>query len=185
MYWMNSLDKTDRVIINLKVLATLTEGQRVCARNGQFSVYTPGWTQSVLRWLYSEDRWNNLDEVSNTVNDALRILNVYMNLAAHAYNATGILPSAVPVPTPDASLNFVSSLSRELTNALNGMRALKATYAHDALLLATMDVLIERVQTEVQSAKQLLDTHRPSVALPPLDGKDASGPGGKKMARPS
>lgn len=178
---MNSLDKTDRIIINLKVLATLSEGQRVCARNGQFSVYTPGWAQSVLRWLYSEDRWNNLDEVGNTVNDALRILNVYTNLAAFGYSATMPLPAAVPVPTPDASLNFVASMSRELTHALKGLRALKSTYATDPLLLATVDVLIERVETEVQNARHVLDTHRPTiVAKEAKEAKEETpGPGGK------
>lgn len=158
---MNSLDKTDRVIINLKVLSTITDGQRVCVRNGQFSVYTPGWTQSVLRWLYSEDRWNNLEEVSTTVNDALRVLNVYMSLAAHAYNTTGVLHSAVPVPTPDVSLNFVSSLVRELRSASVGLRALRATYTADPLLVATLDVLLERIDTEVVGALALLEAHRP------------------------
>lgn len=70
-YLMLSLDKTDRVIINLKVLSTLKEGERVCVRNGQFSVYSVGWGQCLTRWAYGENRWVNFDDVQGVFNEAI------------------------------------------------------------------------------------------------------------------
>jgi hypothetical protein len=165
---MQSLDKTDRVIINLKVIAMLKDGQRLCIRNNQFSVWEPGWTQALVRWGFGENRWVNVEEMQTVIHDALRLLGTYMNLVQHAYGATPLAPDkyAIAVPTPSASLGFVSTLARDLEYAIEGLQSLRRTYATDPLMVATLDVLVERTQTEIEKAKQLLVTAN-SVAPTP------------------
>lgn len=152
IYWMQSLDKTDRVIINLKVIAMLQDGQRLCIRNNQFSVWEPGWTQALLRWGMGENRWVNVEEVQGVMHDALRLLGTYMNLVN---NCTAAVPS-VPVPTPATSLNFVATLARDLEQATTGLQSLRRTYAGDPLMVATLDVLVERTTNEIAKAKEML-----------------------------
>lgn len=151
-YLMLSLDKTDRVIINLKVLATLKEGERVCMRNGQFSLYNAGWGQSITRWFYQENRWVNFEDVQNVFNEAICILGTYMNMAV--------------TEAANAALTAVDAIAKELVHAMAGLAQLRKTYEADPLMVATLDVLIERTQTEVEKAQSLLGVHKYSKAPP-------------------
>lgn len=151
---MLSLDKTDRVVINLKVIATLKEGQRLCVRNNQFSVYDEGWSQALVRRLYSENRWVNYEEVQGVMNEAFCILGTCCNLV-HAGGAEAGHVSA---------LTSVLTLSKEVRNAAGGLKNLKKTYAYDPLMVATLDVLTERADSEIAKATELL--HKHNLVLP-------------------
>lgn len=158
-YLMLSLDKTDRVIINLKVLSTLKEGERVCVRNGQFSVYCVGWAQSITRWVYSENRWVNFDDVQTVFNEAICILCTYMNMALEAGNQA-----------PHAALASVDNVAKELNSAIDGLVQLRKTYDADPRMVATLDVLIERTHTEVKKAQTLLNQQNYEKPLSPTRG---------------
>lgn len=150
---MSSLDKTDRIIINLKVVSTLTEGQRLCVRNKMFSVYDDGWTQALYRWLFSENRWANIDDIQSEFNDALRILGTYITLIQTGFST--VADHAIPVPTPDTCASFVTSLARELQQAVVGLQNLQHTYAADQRLVATLALLIERTNGEIEKARRI------------------------------
>lgn len=154
---MLSLDKTDRVIISLKVISTLQEGQRLCVRNGQFSVYTDGWGQAFTRWMYGENRWVNYEDVQNVMNEAFCILGTYMNLSTHSSEA---------FTTPANCVTSVATLAKELATASEGLAKLKATYAADPLMVATLDVLTERTTNEVAKAQTLLHNLSPRTPAP-------------------
>lgn len=171
---MNSLDKTDQVIINLKVISMLTEGQRLCWRNNNFSVYPAGWSQAVYRWMFGESRWVNMEEVKTVVNDAIRILGTYINMVQHAYTPGVTDRYTFAVPTPQTSLGFVLTMARELETACRGLLALKATYAGDQLITATFELLIERTSLEIEKASEVIraftarDTPPVATPTPPV-----------------
>ncbi len=172
---MQSLDKTDRIIINLKVLSTVQEGQRLCIRGNQFSIWDAGWTQAALRWAYGEDRWVNLEDIQLLITDALRILGTYMNLVQHAYTVPST--QAIPVPTPSASLGFVNSLARDLRNAIHGLENLKKTYAGDQRMIATLELLVDRVMGEIEKATSMVAN---APANPPAAHPSEEAPVAKK-----
>ena len=156
-FWMNSLDKTDQVIINLKVVSTLSEGERLCLRNNNFSIYSPGWAQAIYRWISGETRWVNMDDLKSVINDAIRILGTYINMVQHAYTpVAGSDRHAFAVPTPQTSIGFVTSMARELKAATGGLHNLRKTYAGDQLITATFDLLIERTLLEIQKAEETI-----------------------------
>lgn len=157
---MLSLEKTDRVVINLKVIATLKEGQRLCVRNNQFSVYDEGWSQALMRRLYSENRWVNYEEVQGVMNEAFCILGTYCNLV----QAGGVEAGHV------SALTSVVTLAKEVRNAAIGLSNLKKTYVYDPLMVATLDVLTERADSEIAKATELLQKNNMGLPtlLPPL-----------------
>lgn len=175
LYWMSSLDKTDRIIINLKVISTLCDGQRLCVRNNMFSIYEPGWMQALTRWLYSEDRWANMEDIQVEVNDALRIMGTYMTLMQTTYgvNAMATPPQqtvgqgALPVPPPETCASFVSTLAKELHSAVHGLQSLQRTYPDDKRMVATLAVLIERIQSEIEKAQRLMSRALSEPSLTP------------------
>lgn len=182
---MLSLDKTDRVIINLKVIGTLQHGQRVCVRNGQFSVYPDGWGQALTRWLYSENRWVNYEDVQTVVNEAICILNTYMNMLVGAADA-----SAPYTHTPSSALASVATVTKEIAQASLGLQCLKQTYAADPLMVATLDVLIERADAEISKARALLQKHDvpatpPIPPIPATPAQTSTAPKAAPMERAS
>lgn len=154
---MDSLDKTDQIIINLKVLSMLHEGERLCIRNEQFSVYSAGWTQAVCRWMYGESRWADVDDIKSVVNDALRVLGTYMNMLQNSYATVPVVTFAFGVPPPETSIGFVRTLARELTAAVKGLENLKLTYSGDQLITATFDLMIERMTLEIGNSIKVVD----------------------------
>jgi len=153
---MNSLEKTDQVIINLKVIATLQDGERLCLRNQNFSVYSPGWAQALFRWMNGETRWVNMDDIKTVINDAIRILGTYINMVHHVCTDVYTDHFLMAVPTPQTSLAFVNTMARELKAATNGLENLKKTYTGDQLITATFDLLIERTMIEIHKAEETL-----------------------------
>lgn len=153
---MNSLEKTDQVIINLKVIATLQDGERLCLRNQNFSVYSPGWAQALYRWMNGETRWVNMDDIKTVMNDAIRILGTYINMVHHVCTDVYTDHFLMAVPTPQTSLAFVNTMARELKAATNGLENLKKTYSGDQLITATFDLLIERTMIEIHKAEETL-----------------------------
>jgi hypothetical protein len=80
---------------------------------------------------------------------------------------------AAPVVTlPDPPGKLAADLMRELVASLVGMGTMKSTYAGDARMLANLDVMMQKIQCEVDKAEALLRTaaeqhvHQPSQ--PPL-----------------
>ena len=164
---MNSLDKTDQVIINLKVIASLQEGERLCLRNNTFSVYPAGWTQALFRWMYAETRWVNMDDIKTVGNDAVRIMGTYINMIQHAFTPVAGDKYTFAVPTPQTCIGFVTTMSRELMAATRGLQNLKRTYDGDQLITATFELLIERTQLEIQKATEAVTAFYASQQ-PPL-----------------
>lgn len=158
-YLMLSLDKTDRVVINLKVIATLKQGQRLCVRNNQFSVYDEGWAQALMRRLYSENRWINYEDVQSVMNEAFCILGTYSNLVQSG--------SGSAVGPHHSALVSVHTLCKEVRAAAAGLSNLKKTYSYDPLMVATLDVLTERADAEIGKASELLAKHHFAVVSPP------------------
>lgn len=163
---MNSLEKIDQVIINLKVISTLTDGERLCLRNNNFSVYSPGWSQAVFRWMFGETRWVNMEDVKMVISDAIRILGTYINLVHHAYTPVADDRFSFAVPTPQTCFGFVSTMARELRAATKGLASLKQTYTGDQLITATFDLLIERTMLEIQKADETMITYQSMSQTP-------------------
>lgn len=153
---MNS-DAVDLVIINLKVLAGLKETDRLITRNSAFEVQETGWIQTISRRWNGDTRWSNFAEIKKLVEDALRILNAY---CAHAF---GTATAAAPLPKPSNAVDSVQSLVAELTSAAAGLTVLKATYSTDPRMIANLDVLLQKLNCEVQRAQISLFTHIPEV----------------------
>lgn len=147
-----SNDKIDRILINLKVLATIAQGERITVyANGSFSIYQSGWLQSLSRRTFGETRWGNLDSIKTVISEAINILQTYINLVDKSTN----LPSSLPYPTLNSCVNYIKTFSKELEAVKSGLENLKVTYEADSLMVANLNLLIERTQTEVSKGKEV------------------------------
>jgi uncharacterized membrane protein YgcG len=162
-------ERTDQIIINLKVLAALKASDRLYTRNGAFEVQDNGWIQAFFRRAQGDTRWSNMDDMKVLVEDALRLLDAYTSYASPSAASTA---ASVQYPQPPASTShaFVRMLVGELSGACTGFQNLKLTYAADSRMCAHLDVLLQKIQSRIGAARAAL----PDIALPAPPAPDAA-----------
>ena len=174
---MSSSEKIDRVIINLKVISNIKEGERLTVRGGNFSVQSVGWFQGVSRWTNGDTRWGNLEDIKNVVDDAVRILGSYMTFVNQGSRSTTTQDdktAVYPVPPLGSTLSYVDNVADELEAAATGLENLKKTYASDSRMVANLDVQTQKMKAEVATARALIGQYDASstttTASPALKG---------------
>ena len=152
-----SSEHTDRVIVNLKVLAALKPGDRIYTRSTGFEVAEASWYNTLTRWAQGDSRWVNLDAIKTLMEDATRILSTYV-LHAWPGPAAADAQPAYPAPTPEQSVGFVKTMVAEMEAAAHGLEQLKTTYEEDSRMLAHLEVTLQKVAHEVGRARARLGT---------------------------
>ena len=157
-----SSEHTDRVIVNLKVLAALKPGDRIYTRSTGFEVAEASWYNTITRWAQGDSRWVNLEAIKTLIQDATRILSTYV---LHAWPGhAGTTEPAYPAPTPEQSVGFVKTMVAEMEAAAHGLEQLKTTYEDDSRMLAHLEVTLQKVAHEVGRARACLG---PAAAASP------------------
>jgi hypothetical protein len=146
-------ERTDQIIINLKVLAALKASDRLYTRNGAFEIQDNGWIQAFFRRAQGDTRWTNIEDMKVLVEDALRLLDAYTSYASPSSTSAHV---QYPQPPPSTSFAFVRMLVTELDGACNGLKNLKETYATDSRMCAHLDVLLQKIQSRIGAAKATL-----------------------------
>jgi hypothetical protein len=125
----DSEDIVDHLLTSLKVIAMIKEGQKVCVRNGHLSLETQstGVVTSVKRWIHGDSRATTLHYIKSVLHNSIIVSKTYKNQTS------------------------VDKLTLGMTEALIGISSLIVTYAEDATVSATLQVLHNRVSTELKS----------------------------------
>lgn len=162
-FWsVGDTDSLNRTVINLKVLAALRPGERLSMHDACFVVQRNRWWQPLVRWWGADTRWRTLEAVNRVVNDAIRIMQVHTrrHRAEHQQApAAEPAPSSPSEPAAETLLEartVVLSLAVELTESLRGVTNLRETYLGDRTFVAHVDVLEQKIEQEVQRARDLV-----------------------------
>ena len=129
---MASDEFVDSTIANLKVIGMVPRNGRLCVRKGQLCLDTNDVTQPLRRWSRGDSRDLTLLHVRNTLSNAARI-------------AALLGPSAETSPARAWALRQIAA---ELTQCEVGLCNLRTTYAEDSIMVASIGVLIARVQAQ-------------------------------------
>jgi hypothetical protein len=119
----------DATIANMKVIGMLPKNGKLCVRKGQLALDT-AQAQALRRWINGDSRDSSLMHAKNTLNNAMKITRLLMAAAATAND--------------DMARWTLQRLVVEMEQCETGMQNLKTTYANDSMMIANLDVLIER-----------------------------------------
>jgi len=124
----DSEDIVDHLLTSLKVISMIKEGQKVCVRNGHLSleVQSTGVLTSLRRWIHKDNRQTTVSYIKSVVQNAISTTKSHNNEKS------------------------VVKLFRGLEEAITGINSLTVTYADDATVAATLQVLNDRIKTELQ-----------------------------------
>ena len=139
---MNTDDFVDNIIANLKVIGMVQKNSKLCVRKGQLAIDNEGHFQAVRRWLFKDSRDTVLMHVRNTINNAIKVSKNLINGDAQT----------------DLRNWTLLRLNEEMRNCQAGIQNLKTTYMDDAMMVASLDVLSERLVANYEEISKVLDT---------------------------
>ena len=118
----------DQLLTSLKVISMIKEGQKVCVRNGHLTleIQSTGLAASMRRWLNKDSRTSTINYIKSVISNSITMSKTHRN--------------------PDS----VEKLVLGMHEALSGINSLIVTYAEDATVAATLQVLHNRITTELK-----------------------------------
>lgn len=138
----------DQTIATLKVLGMIPKSGRLCVRKGHLCLDYPE-AQSIRRWIHGDSRDCSLMHVQNAVNSAFKIAKFLVETPTPSYMTTWTL----------------ERLSSEMQQCQIGLQNLKMTYATDSLIVANLEVLLDRLGAHgSEVVKYLARTRRVETA---------------------
>ena len=116
----------DEILTSLKIIGSIKEGQKVCVRNGLLTLEqtSTGIQASVKRWLFGDNRATTLHYIRNVVHNALSVAKMNADNAAEIVNS--------------------------MESVIIGLGRLEVTYTSDVALCSAIQVLSNRIMTELK-----------------------------------
>lgn len=128
---MASEDFICTTLANLKVIASVPTGGRLCVRHGQLAVDTNTRGQFLIRTIWGDSRSTSLNHVRNAIDNAIDIIKV--------------LCGDHRTPERWESMWTLERLGAEMERCVTGIRNLRSTYSEDLCMVANLDVQADRL----------------------------------------
>lgn len=118
-----SFDSTcvEETILNLKMISKIKQNDKLIIVNKILHVDNR-YLQPVFRWYSADNRYDTIDFITNVINEGIEFSR-----------------------TLEHPIFNVDTIKEELTNAINGLDKLSATYKLDNLVIAKIDILKEKI----------------------------------------
>ncbi len=127
---MNSDEYIDNVMANMKVIGMLQKNSKLCVRKGQLAIDSNNHFQFIRRWFNKDSRDSVMMHARNTINNAIKI-------------SKSIMCESIQMDLKDWTL---TRINQEMEACELGLVNLKATYMDDAMMVASIDVMVDRLK---------------------------------------
>ncbi len=161
-------DFIDSTIAGLKVIGMVPKNGKLAVKKGQICLESQMKAQGLRRWINGDSRDMTLLHVKNTVSNAFKIGRMLMN--SDHLNAS-VMEETMRMWT-------LERIATELEKCEAGLINLKTTYADDSMILATIDVMVDRQRAHRSEISQfLLGASMMDAPPPPHHPSSASSSG--------
>ena len=123
-------EQIDQCLISLKVIGMIQKNDKLCVRKGSLTIEPNDKFQIMRRWFYKDNRFLCMMHIRNTITTTNNI-------------SKSIIEGKIDINMSNWTLK---SILKELTNCQSGMINLKTTYSNDTVMIANIDMLLERIQ---------------------------------------
>jgi hypothetical protein len=125
-------DAIDQILTSLKVISMIKEGQKVKVRNGllDLEAQSSGFKVGIMRWVNNDNRHTTLLYIKNSINNALGMIKL--------------------------NSEYDGKIKQYLNDSISGLNALEITYGNDASITASLQVLQERIKTEIKGSGDIM-----------------------------
>ena len=165
------MNQVDRLLINLKIIASVEPYQKLNTKSGHQLVIESGYTTTALfRWFRDDTRHNTVKRISEILEEASNIMTMnssdnssLINLSTSPTLYAHHLHRSVRRNVHHALLitdEYRSRILTQLKGTRVGMQNLRTTYESDPSITAHFDVLLERVDAILEKARRLNHHHQ-------------------------
>jgi hypothetical protein len=144
---MNSDDHVDNIIMNLKIIGMVQKNGRLCIKKGSLTLEHDDQLQKIRRWFNKDSRESTMLHIRNTIMNATKL-------------TKGVVSKQIDIELKDWVL---SRIFTEMTNCQSGLTNLKTTYNDDSIMIANIDVLLERLQANCEELHIYLEGIKKNV----------------------
>ena len=131
----------DKLFANMKVISRIRQHERCATQDGAtVRIEKNDSLQSIRRWWNEEDRSKNIGHIEHIMSAAADHLSVLLK-----------------EQDPKKRTVSLERLKKEMSAVCEGLRNLRATYEHDSVIVARLDVLCERVQANIAIATEVME----------------------------
>lgn len=138
---MNSDDHVDNIIMNLKIIGMVQKNGRLCIKKGSLTIEHDDQLQRIRRWFNKDSRESTMLHIRNTIINATKLTKAVMTKQMEIEHKEWVL----------------SRIFTEMTNCQSGLTNLKTTYNDDSIMIANIDVLLERLQANCEELHSYID----------------------------
>ena len=132
---MSDQHYVDNVLANLKVISMVKEGARLRLIGGQLCTDFPSPLQPIRRWLKGDNRSIMVSHVRGVIHNAINIIKIESIVASQDEDRIWI----------------INKILEALESCQDGIRNLMNTYDHDAVVLCSLEVLLDKVSNCLNS----------------------------------
>ena len=137
---MTSEDFVDSTIASLKIIGMVPKNGKLCIRKGQLCIDTSIKAQGLWRFFNGDSRDMTLMHAKNTINNAMKITRALMNSATK----------------DEMNIWTIQRIYHEMDGAQGGLQNLKTTYTNDSMMIANLEVIIDRQRANGEEIRKYL-----------------------------
>lgn len=171
-------ERFEHVLESLGVLARLTENKKLTLREGDLDIDNDKKFQFLLRWWHADDHDGCLENVRQTVNEAIHMARASLNELMYINGNDDESRKQVTYIEKQRALRRFGRLTEALECATHGIETQKVTYKNDDQFCARVDVLVGNMRDELHDmdmslklvanlAPEAKPTQAPPVATQP------------------
>jgi len=160
-------NKINQVWINLKILASIKEYDKLSNVESQLEIDQAGMSQGMRRWWEGRSRADTLRFLKDEVfQEAFEIIDKTLADELEERNHNGYFR--------ESNHNILQKFLLELKNAIVGLQNLRITYTGDISFRSHIDMLIEEIEFRLEKIKDALKI-KLEKPLPLRNGKVRAG----------
>jgi hypothetical protein len=132
----------DATIASLKIIGMVPKNGKLCIRKGQLCLDTAVQAQCLRRWANGDSRDATLLHAKSTINNAVKINRCLMSSLIQN----------------DVSAWTIKRLLSEMEQCETGLQNLKTTYVGDSMMIANLEVMIDRQRAHQEEVRKYLES---------------------------
>lgn len=145
---MNNEDQIDNIIMNLKIIGMVQKNGRLCVRKGSLTLEHDDHLQTIRRWFNKDTRDLTMMHIRSTIMNAIKLTKeIMMKKSEFDIEFKKNIQESESIK----DWRLIRILT-EFNNCQTGLKNLKTTYNSDSIMIANIDVLLERL---VENCKEL------------------------------
>ncbi len=134
---------TEEIFVNLRLISRIEVGDKLMQYDKHFNIDN-GYFRSITRWYKGENRKNTIQFMSAIFSKAFELNDKLLE------------------DKTEDSVQTLIRLNSDLKNTLTGLNNLKQTYYSDKLVQSEIDVIMDDVQTRLDTNIKNLNFTRPT-----------------------